>query len=97
MPGRFRGVFRDGGQSSTGRWAAGALAVLSAFGTLTSLVLWIETGVVGAAVGFATTTAAVYLAVLVLLARTVPRSRDERAGAKHAPADDTKRAVSSQR
>ena len=98
MLGRFRHRFRDDGKFSAARWAAGSLALVSAFGTLASLVLWIETGVIGAAIGFATTTAAIYLAVLFLLGQMVPgRTREGRAAAKAAPASNTKGAASSQR
>ena len=98
MLGRFRRRFREGGKFSAARWAAGSLALVSAFGTLASLVLWIETGVIGAAIGFAATTATIYLAVLFLLGQMVPgRTRDERAAAQGGSATGTKGAVSSQR
>lgn len=98
MLGRFRRIFRDGDKSSAARWAAGSLALVSAFGTLASLVLWIEIGVIGAAIGFATTTATIYIAMLFLLGLMVPgRSRDERAEEERASARDTKGAISSQR
>lgn len=98
MLGRFRSLLRGDGKSSVARCAAGALALVSAFGTLASLVLWIETGVIGAAIGFATTTATIYLAVLVLLGQMVPRrSPEERPTAKRAATSDSKGAVSSQR
>ena len=58
MLGCFQRIFRDGAKSSAARWAAGSLALVSAFGTLTSLVLWIELGAIGGAIGFATTTGA---------------------------------------
>jgi O-antigen/teichoic acid export membrane protein len=58
-------------------WVASVLALVAAAGTIATIVLWIEIGVVGAAITFATTITLIYVVVL-LIARMTPRHRQTR-------------------
>jgi membrane protein implicated in regulation of membrane protease activity len=94
MAGRFGRFLHDGAASPAANWVAGVLALVSAAGTLGSIVLWIEIGLVGAAIAFATTIALIYVAVLFLIARMVPRRDGDEHARERASTRDAKRAVS---
>jgi hypothetical protein len=76
------------------RRIAAVLALVSAGGTLASLILWLEVGVVGAALAFAATIAVLYGSISFLTRGALPkRAPDAQSLDGRAATEPTKRAI----